>query len=1336
MGYICLNKDCFAPENKKGKEYPVAMECPFCDVPLTQQFNFTEQEQNLLDSLPYVIAYPLQKTLEQTHYWTKLNLFKDTFLNYLKYLGLITASEFFNSDFKNRNMISLFQNTLAEPSFGTWNLFIRETLKFLEEHNHHFFCKELPEYYQHIETGKKRKLYKGEIQIINSNGEIELKKQQATAIGMLINFRNRYLGHGLTIDEDNSKTLWEEYSPIFFNLLEKMSFSFHYPMFKNEHGETIKLHSAQLKQIENKRPLTSKVWLENNGVKLDIIPFFIVPGELAISKEDKEQLLTYESYTGKSIKFFSPEGTEKQTSGKMLERLNLLLKEKQIEKTYSPTEFTEDIFNEQIKQYNKHTLQTLINEKKVIPGVYINRDEIESNLRNWIGSRASIFFVAAEAGSGKTNLLVEIQNYYNENGFKSLIIRAGRMNKSSLIDEVKHILNIDFKASLLDYNNIAGTQSNPTIILIDGLNEASLSQKVWNEILMLSKKFEQGSLKFVVTSRVNSQADLDRYHLDEKDGSLIYKETSDGNYGIKSFAFWLTPLNMEETKKAWEAYCKKDKSKFKPLFTFNDIAEIDRSIYDQINNPLILRVFLEVYNSKNLIQKGKNHINIWEDWFNTFNQDEKDFMMLLANEIWIKGENELLLEDLLNHSEIKKYLLSDTLNSPYPKLKNLGWIGRFSKDLDLIITFTVEGLLIYIIGKILNSKVSTINLPFVNSILEEDNILKCSGIEEYLSSKAALGDIDLITELIDNGEKGINISTKPLLNYIKLYGTQSLEKKLMKKPTEGDWKALLSLDKLLNKLSLEKLRKSLAETFLKLSKFESKAEIEFGLEAFKIVDLEYFKISNINKSSILNTKDSNLIKLLGEFFLKKLDFNNALMHYEKALKIGINEFGKSHNFVADCYHDIGVIWSKKGDFNKALGFYKKALENWIKIYGELHGDVAISYNNIGVVYKNQGDYDKAFVNYKKALEIKLKLLGENHPDVAFSLNNLGALYSNQGNYDEALELYNKALKTRLKVFGEEHPSTATTYNNLAVLFSVLKDNDKSLDYYNKALRIYLKVFGEEHSSTANTYNNLGLLLSKMKNDNKALYYYNKALEIRLKVFGKIHPDVANTYTSLGGLFSKKSDFEKALKYHKDAHKIRLKVFGSDNPKIADSLNDIGYLFNDHGNIPKSIETHEKALKIRVKAFGIKHLKVASLYNHIGLLWFKTGDYFNSIKYCKKSLEIRIDLLGEEHTDVTTLRFYIGFMLKKMEKYEVAIKEFKLGFIYEKSGGFPFNIAECYEKLNKPVEAIKYFKESAELRKKEHGIDDVDTIKAAKKAFTLAKENNLEHTLPDWINKLS
>jgi hypothetical protein len=87
MSYICKNPDCSAPENKKGKVYPSPMECPFCDAPLQEISSISEADRQLIDHLPYVIAYPLLRTLNEKHAWTRINLFKDTFLNYLKYLG-------------------------------------------------------------------------------------------------------------------------------------------------------------------------------------------------------------------------------------------------------------------------------------------------------------------------------------------------------------------------------------------------------------------------------------------------------------------------------------------------------------------------------------------------------------------------------------------------------------------------------------------------------------------------------------------------------------------------------------------------------------------------------------------------------------------------------------------------------------------------------------------------------------------------------------------------------------------------------------------------------------------------------------------------------------------------------------------------------------------------------------------------------------------------------------------------------------------------------------------------------------------------------------------------
>jgi hypothetical protein len=62
MTYTCKNQNCSAPENKKGKTYPSAMDCPFCDFPLIEDYSFSELELRLISNLPYVIAYPLRKT--------------------------------------------------------------------------------------------------------------------------------------------------------------------------------------------------------------------------------------------------------------------------------------------------------------------------------------------------------------------------------------------------------------------------------------------------------------------------------------------------------------------------------------------------------------------------------------------------------------------------------------------------------------------------------------------------------------------------------------------------------------------------------------------------------------------------------------------------------------------------------------------------------------------------------------------------------------------------------------------------------------------------------------------------------------------------------------------------------------------------------------------------------------------------------------------------------------------------------------------------------------------------------------------------------------------------
>jgi len=153
------------------------------------------EDLELINSLPYVIAYPLKETLLQNDYEKRLHRLGYTFINFLKYLGLISISEFFNSNFKNRRIVDLFLSQLSEPSFGKWNGFIRECYTALQKEKIKLVFPEFFDFYVQIEN--KDKKFNISEEIIQDFGEVNYsKKNGLSSIGMLVNFRNKYLGHG------------------------------------------------------------------------------------------------------------------------------------------------------------------------------------------------------------------------------------------------------------------------------------------------------------------------------------------------------------------------------------------------------------------------------------------------------------------------------------------------------------------------------------------------------------------------------------------------------------------------------------------------------------------------------------------------------------------------------------------------------------------------------------------------------------------------------------------------------------------------------------------------------------------------------------------------------------------------------------------------------------------------------------------------------------------------------------------------------------------------------------------------------------------------------------
>jgi hypothetical protein len=75
----------------------------------------------------------------------------------------------------------------------------------------------------------------------------------------------------------------------------------------------------------------------------------------------------------------------------------------------------------------------------------------------------------------------------------------------------------------------------------------------------------------------------------------------------------LKPLTKVEVEGAWNKYVgdKQDKVRRKPNFSYEELTYHDRSLSDQLDNPLLLRLFLEMYNGKGLPKSRGGFISIW-----------------------------------------------------------------------------------------------------------------------------------------------------------------------------------------------------------------------------------------------------------------------------------------------------------------------------------------------------------------------------------------------------------------------------------------------------------------------------------------------------------------------------------------------------------------------------------------------------------------------------------------------------------------------------------------------------------------------------------------------------
>ncbi|MFN6260068.1 MAG: tetratricopeptide repeat protein [Bacteroidota bacterium] len=713
----------------------------------------------------------------------------------------------------------------------------------------------------------------------------------------------------------------------------------------------------------------------------------------------------------------------------------------------------------------------------------------------------------------------------------------------------------------------------------------------------------------------------------------------------------------------------------------------------------------------------------------------------LAELILEKQENFLLVDDLFDDEQIGDFVKSIQIDSPYQQMLHKGILTETVKDEKLNVTFTVEGYFHYILGEVIYDLSEGNDANFLMSLLNNSTLNGIKeGIEQCLIRDVIGNQLERLINFIDSGGNNLEICVRPLLYLMKSHGVESTLDKLLENPTDNDWQALLLLNKLLDNLQFQKLRKVFLDSVISYIPFSGKYNTELGLIAITEIDDEkanYF-ISKVDLSTEFIQHDSDLLIAFADCKFRFAEYENSIELLQKSIVLVLENQGADHPAIAALYLKLGWIWNAKGDFDMALDYYFKSLSSLQKTIGDSHIHVAAIYNNIGLARSYKGEYDKALEFLQRGLDIGLETLGSEHPNVATNFSNIGMVWDNKGEYDKALVFYQRGLDIRLKVLGSEHLLIAQSYNNIGIVWNNKGEYDKALEFYQRSLDIRQKTLGYEHPFIANTCNSIGLVLNYKGEYDKALEFSQRSLDIGLKTLGSEHPYIANSYCNIGLIWDNKGEYDKALEFYYRGLDISLKTLGSEHPNVAINYSNIGMVWENKGQYENAMEFYEKCLAIQLKTLGSEHPSVATTYNNIGSVMDNQGEYEKALEYYEKSLELELKTLDNGHTDVATTYLNIGDCFKNLQNLATAIQYYQKGFAIEIKGVYPFRIASCLEQLGDKKEALVYYIQSAAIRKNDSdvGLEDESTQESINHIQRLIKEIDVVEMekIPEWLKE--
>lgn len=346
---------------------------------------------------------------------------------------------------------------------------------------------------------------------------------------------------------------------------------------------------------------------------------------------------------------------------------------------------------------------------------------------------------------------------------------------------------------------------------------------------------------------------------------------------------------------------------------------------------------------------------------------------------------------------------------------------------------------------------------------------------------------------------------------------------------------------------------------------------------------------------------------------------------------------------------LANVYLNTGDHRKSIEIYEQC-----RPFFEGRNDalsMGLVETNIGVAHYYMGDFHEALKQFEKGLQWRER--AGDVKNICESLNNLGIIYEDLGTPEQALSYHERALKLREEIGDKSGMTYSLT--NIGNIHKNLGQVARALEFHRRSLAISEEI--GERSGIADGLVSIGSIHLMKGETREAEKLFRRAMGIYQEMGNR--RNAATLHLNIGGMHFGRGEFREALSHYQDALDIFTEV--EDKLGMIGAIDGIASVYNEIGSYEKSLDYHIRGETLRRE---LGYTMNSGQANSLGNLFANMGRLDSAQTFYRAALELA---------------------RKDDKKEDIATSLSNIGTLYERRGN--------------EAEAMRYFRESLEIREK-------------------------------------